>query len=199
LTEEMRGEGVRPHWLLYVGTPSLETSVGAAERLGGAAVSPVIDVPSVGRMRVLRDPQGAAFSLYEPVTPPQSPETPAALGEVAWLELMTTDAAAGLAFYQALFGWRPTEALDMGPMGTYQMFGRDAQAIGGMMNRPPEAAHMPPYWAVYFRVGDVHAAAARATARGATIVNGPMEVPGGGWIVQGIDPQGALFSLFHQG
>jgi predicted enzyme related to lactoylglutathione lyase len=26
-------------------------------------------------------------------------------------------------------------------------------------------------------------------------MNGPMEVPGGGWIIQGQDPQGAMFAL----
>ena len=32
-------------------------------------------------------------------------------------------------------------------------------------------------------------------AQGGQVINGPMQVPGDGWIVQGIDPQGALFSL----
>jgi predicted enzyme related to lactoylglutathione lyase len=30
---------------------------------------------------------------------------------------------------------------------------------------------------------------------GAKVINGPMEVPGGDWIVQGLDPQGAMFAL----
>ena len=35
----------------------------------------------------------------------------------------------------------------------------------------------------------------RLKASGGKVVNGPMEVPGGSWIVQGLDPQGAMFSL----
>jgi hypothetical protein len=27
------------------------------------------------------------------------------------------------------------------------------------------------------------------------VLNGPMQVPGGGWIIQGQDPFGAMFSL----
>ena len=32
-----------------------------------------------------------------------------------------------MTFYGELFGWKPTESMDMGPMGVYRMFGR----IGG--------------------------------------------------------------------
>ena len=33
------------------------------------------------------------------------------------------------------------------------------------------------------------------TAGGGTVLNGPMAVPGGGWIIQALDPQGAMFAL----
>jgi predicted enzyme related to lactoylglutathione lyase len=55
----------------------------------------------------------------------------------------------------------------------------------------------PPAWNHYVRVPDVHRAAETIRAHGGQIINGPMEVPGGDWIVMGLDPQGALFSL-HQ-
>lgn len=52
-----------------------------------------------------------------------------------------------------------------------------------------------PLWLFYFIVGDIDAAVARVTAGGGTVLNGPMEVPGGGWIIQALDPQGAMFAL----
>ena len=64
-------------------------------------------------------------------------------------------------FYQQVFGWQPSEAMDMGAMGNYQMFNRPHGMIGGMMNKPPEMANVPPNWQIYFRVPDVHAAAER--------------------------------------
>ena len=198
-TDAMRAEGVRPSWRFHAATPFVETTVALAERLGAVAVSPVVTVPGLGRMQALRDPQGAGFSLFEPTLPPQRPEAPAAVGDVSWLELVTTDTVAGLAFYQSLFGWRPTTVIDMGPAGPYQTFGRQPeQSIGGVMQRPGAMADVPPHWAVYFRVPDVGKAVARAEARGARIVQQPVEVPGGGWIAQGIDPQGAPFSLHHR-
>lgn len=196
LPDELRAEGIPPHWMVYIGVDRLEDGVAHVERLGGGTLSPVIEVPTVGRMQTMRDAQGAAFSLYEPSSAPP-PEAPPVHGDLSWLELFTTDSAAALAFYQDLFGWQPTEAMDMGPMGVYRMFGRTAtQSMGGMMNKTPDM-QMPNAWTLYVKVPDVHAAAARVTANGGQILHGPIEVPGGDWVVQAMDPQGAAFAL-HQ-
>ncbi len=53
------------------------------------------------------------------------------------------------------------------------------------------------HWGIYFRVPDVHAAVDRVKETGGQVLNGPMEVPGGDWVAQCVDPQGAHFSL-HQ-
>jgi len=78
-------------------------------------------------------------------------------------------------------------------MGTYQIFSIGGAAAGGMFNKPP----MVPvtFWLYYINVGDFDAAVERLKAGGGSIVNGPMEVPGGSWIVQAKDPQGAMFAL----
>jgi predicted enzyme related to lactoylglutathione lyase len=184
-----------PFWAMYVGVPKLEEGAAHIARLGGRECSPVIDVPTVGRMQMMTDPQGAAFYIYEPVRADQPPEAAAEVGEASWLELMTTDAPAAMQFYSEIFGWQPSEAMDMGPMGKYQMFNRPHGMIGGMMNKPPEMAHVPPNWQIYFRVPDITAAVERTKANGGQILNGPMEVPGGDWVVNAMDPQGAAFSL----
>jgi uncharacterized protein len=51
------------------------------------------------------------------------------------------------------------------------------------------------FWLYYFNVDGVDAAAERVKARGGQIAHGPMEVPGGQWIVQATDPQGSMFAL----
>jgi hypothetical protein len=45
---------------------------------------------------------------------------------------------------------------------------------------------------------DLDAASGRATRKGAKVMNGPMDVPGGGRIAQLTDAQGLAFAL-HQG
>ena len=55
-----------PFWAMYVGVPKLEEAAAHIKRLGGSEFSPVIEVPTVGRMQMMTDPQGAAFYIYEP-------------------------------------------------------------------------------------------------------------------------------------
>jgi predicted enzyme related to lactoylglutathione lyase len=183
-----------PFWAMYVGAPKLEDAAAHIERLGGTTCTPVIEVPTVGRMQMMQDPQGAAFYIFQPAED-QPAEGEAEVGEASWLELMTTDAPAAMTFYNAVFGWQPSETLDMGADGKYHMFNRPHGIIGGMMNKPPAMAEVPPNWQVYFRVPDITSAVERIKANGGRILNGPMEVPGGDWIVNGMDPQGAAFAL----
>ena len=184
-----------PFWAMYVGVSTIEEGMAKIKQLGGSELSPVIDVPGVGRMQMVKDPQGAAFYIYQPATTEFAPEGQPQTGEVSWHELMTTDAPAAMKFYTELFGWQPSETMDMGPMGKYHMFNRPHGMIGGMMNKPPEMAQVPPHWAIYFHVPAIDAAIERVTANGGKILNGPIEVPGGSWVANAMDPQGAAFSL----
>ena len=184
-----------PFWAMYIGVPDFEAAAAHIKRLGGKEVSPVIDVPEVGRMQMMADPQGAMFYIMRPASSEGPPEGAPELGDGSWLELMTTDAPAAMRFYQDVFKWQPSEAMDMGELGQYQMFNRPHGMIGGMMNTPKELAHVRPNWGIYFRVPDINAAVATIKANGGQILNGPMEVPGGDWIVNAMDPQGAAFSL----
>lgn len=184
-----------PFWAMYVAVPRLEDGSAHVERLGGRALTEVISVPNVGRLRMMADPQGAAFYIFEPSSAEQRPEDAPEVGDVSWHELMTTDMTAAMTFYQELFGWQPTQLMDMGPVGKYQIFSRPHGTIGGMMNKPKEMANVPPNWQIYFRVPDVHAAVERVKAGGGKILNGPMQVPDGDWIANAMDPQGAAFGL----
>jgi predicted enzyme related to lactoylglutathione lyase len=47
----------------------------------------------------------------------------------------------------------------------------------------------------YVTTGDLDGTLARAKAKGARVLNRPMDVPGGQRIVQLMDPQGAAFAL----
>jgi len=189
------GMHMPPFWSMYIAVPDFKEAVGHATRLGASTLSEPIEIPTVGRMQMLKDPQGAAFYVIQPEPRENPADRDPDVGEVSWIELMTTDAPAAMTFYQQLFGWQPGDAHDMGPMGRYQLFNRGARMLGGMMNKPKELAEVPPHWAIYFRVDDINAAADRVKASGGQILNGPMEVPGGDWIVNAKDPQGAAFSL----
>ncbi|MFC7691652.1 VOC family protein [Paeniroseomonas aquatica] len=114
-------------------------------------------------------------------------------GQVGWNALLTPVREQAFAFYAALFGWRKAEALESGPMGTIQTFGLGEAAFGGMRDQP--AAVPRPFWLYSLTVEDIDAAAARVAAAGGQVQMGPMAVPGGGWSLQALDPQGAAFAL----
>ena len=81
----------------------------------------------------------------------------------------------------------------MGEMGEYKFIAHNDVDIGAIMQKPPQ---MPvPMWNHYFRVPSIDAARAAVEANGGTVMMGPHEVPGGDWIIQGTDPQGAMFAL----
>ncbi|WP_372728849.1 VOC family protein [Nocardioides sp.] len=58
-------EGMPPHWNVYFNVQSVDETVAAAEAKGATTVAPAFDVPEVGRMAVLADPQGGMFSLMQ--------------------------------------------------------------------------------------------------------------------------------------
>jgi predicted enzyme related to lactoylglutathione lyase len=196
LSDAMRAGRVPPHWMAYICVPDADATAQQAVSLGGRILVPAFDIKDVGRIVILSDPQGVAFAVYTPSGSPPGHEGPPRLQEFSWHELSTTDEPAAFGFYSALFGWQSLNEHDMGPMGVYREYGRaDRSPIGGMMNKPPEQP--VPGWCYYVHVADVHAGAERAKARGGRVLHGPVEVPGGDWIVTLQDPQGAVFALHH--
>jgi predicted enzyme related to lactoylglutathione lyase len=194
LPENAKKIGAPPSWLGYDGVDDVDAVADQVTRLGGSVHVPPRDIPDVGRFAVVADPQTATFALLKWLDPkwdqPAAPGTP---GRIGWHELMAADWEKAFAFYSELLGWQKAEAVDIGPMGKYQLFSVGGETIGGMFTKP---AMVPaPFWLYYVNVDAIDAAAERVTAGGGRIVNGPMEVPGGSWIVQCIDPQGAMFAL----
>jgi hypothetical protein len=154
-----------------------------------------MDIPNVGRFAMVTDPQGAAFNVFKPLQGGQ-PAASREPGRIGWHELHTTDWPKAFEFYSELFGWRKADAMDMGTMGIYQLFSIKDVPAGAMFNSP--AAQAARYWLYYFIVGDIDAAGKRLTDGGGKIMQGPMQVPGGDWIIQAADPQGAAFALVGQ-
>lgn len=185
--------GAPPHWMGSVEVEDVDAAAAATKKLGGKVYVEPFDIPEVGRYAVIADPQGGVIALFTPKTPMAAHDT-GKPGEFCWNELLTSDQPAAFEFYSKLFGWKKITEMDMGPMGTYLIFGVGEKQLGGMMKKP-EGAPMPTTWVYYTEVADLDAAVARATKLGAKTINS-MDVPGGR-MAQLIDPQGAMFAL-HQ-
>lgn len=193
LPAEAAANGARPGWLGYVAVDDVDGFAGRVTSAGGVVHRPPADIPTVGRFAVVADPQGAPFVLFQPSGGGGAQPQQQSPGHTGWHELHAADLDTALAFYAGLFGWTKDDAIDMGPMGLYQMFKADGPAIGGMMTKMDPSAR--PGWLYYFNVPDIDAAVTRVNGGGGRVVHGPQEVPGGMWIIQGIDPQGAPFAL----
>ena len=130
--EDARKMGAPPSWIGYVAVDDVDATAERIKRLGGAVHVPPTDIPNVGRFSVVADPQSAVFALFNsPNTcdaPLPEPGTP---GHVGWHELSAADWQKAFAFYSELFGWQKAEAMDMGAMGTYQIFSVGGQPVGG--------------------------------------------------------------------
>ncbi len=195
IPEQLRSNGARPCWTGYIGVDDVDTYVSRVKAAGGEIHRPPQDIPGIGRFGVVADPHDAVFILFSAsggeAPPPAAPGTP---GQVGWHELQAGDAEADFAFYAGLFGWTKSgEGVDMGPIGRYQMFATGDQPVGGIMNKMPEVPR--PFWLYYFNVDAVDAAIDRINRGGGRVVHGPLEVPGGSFIAQCLDPQGALFAI----
>lgn len=195
LPEDARAMGARPGWLGYIGVDDVDACTSQIGEMGGTVHRAPQDIPNVGRFAVVADPHGAAFIVFRP----QQGSGDAGMssfgqpGHVGWHELHAGDGPQAFDFYSMLFGWKRGEALDMGPMGVYQIFETRGAAIGAMMTKTAETPM--PFWLFYFNVEELDAATARVTRSGGQVVMGPHQVPGGSWIAHCLDPQGAIFAM----
>jgi predicted enzyme related to lactoylglutathione lyase len=194
LTDEMKGHGARPGWLGYVGVDDVDATVAAATADGARAIMPPFDIPGIGRVALLADPQGAPIYVMRGASDQDSDafsvEQP---GHMRWNELSTTDQDSAVAFYGKLFGWTQQGAMPMGEMGDYKFIEADGTMIGAIMPKMPQTPASA--WNYYIGVDDIDRAAGAVRGGGGQILQEPIEIPGGEYSLVGVDPQGANFGL----
>lgn len=196
LPDDAKAMGAPPSWIGNLCVESVDAAVIQVAANGGTIYKPAFDVEGVGRVAIVADCCGATFALYQPAAQAPGHEGAPNFGEISWSELLTDDEAKAWSFYSDVAGWVKGSSMDMGEMGTYQMFGVTADpagAVGGMFRRPPMAPVS--MWQYYFYVADLDGAIAAATGSGGKLINGPTEIPGGDRVANLLDPQGAAFSL----
>lgn len=199
LTEAMTSSGARPTWLGYVAVPDVDAAVASFEAAGGQVHSPAVDMPGVGRIAMVADPQGAAIYLMKPTPPSDNSDAVSDVfsvdkaGHVRWNELAASDPAAAIGFLEQQFGWRKDGEMSMGDLGAYEFIRHDDTMIGAVMPLMPDMTHAA--WSFYFGVEDIDRAAETIRSAGGTITAEPMQIPGGEYSLSAIDPQGASFGL----
>jgi predicted enzyme related to lactoylglutathione lyase len=199
LTDEMASHGARPTWLAYINVADVDESAAAIEKAGGKTLMAPFDIPGIGRIALVADPQGAPFYVMKPI-PPEGRENEQSdvfsvdePQHVRWNELATADPEGAIAFYGKQFGWSQEGDMDMGEMGKYRFIQNRGTNIGAVMRKPPQLPVS--MWTYYIGVDDIDRALNAIKTGGGQVLNGPMEIPGGEFAVNAMDPQGASFGL----
>ncbi len=194
LNEELRDQGVPPHWLSYVSISNADETAAKVTALGGKVAKDPFDVFDVGRMAVVQDPSGATFAIWQPrkhagahiINQP---------GTLCWNELMTNDVAGSTKFYTELFGWK-ADTQKLGPVD-YTTFMNGERPAGGMMKIAEEMGDVPPNWLVYFAVQDCDETLKKVESQGGKVAAPAMDIPEVGRLAVVQDPQGAYFAFIR--
>ncbi len=158
-------------------------------------LAPPFDVYDAGRMAVLQDPTGAAFSVWQPKKN-QGIGIAGVDGTLCWADLSTTDRERAAPFYSGLFGWSILKE-DEEPAHNYWHIKNGENFIGGMTPPAHQNPNAPPHWLPYFTVSNCDDAAAKAKQLGAKICLPPMDIEDAGQVAVLADPQGAAFAIFQ--
>ena len=195
LSEEMKAQGIPPHWNSYITVDNVDESAAKAKSLGGTVMGEPFDVFDAGRMAVVQDPTGATFMMWQ-AGQHAGAGVVNAPGSLSWNELVSKDKAKAIAFYTGLFGWETQDA-DMGNGMIYTSIMNQGRPNGGMMQMTEEWGDLPSHWMVYFAVEDCDASAAKVKSLGGTVMIEPQDIPDVGRFSQVQDPQGAAFTILQ--
>jgi len=194
-------EGARSAWMIYFRTDDVQATTRAVEQAGGTVRVAPMDAGGWAWMAQYTDPLGAQFAVWQPGKSPGL-EAVDRVGSLNWIELYTTDSAAALRFYGAVFGWQTSDMPLPGDGGTYTMITPaglpEERMHGGVMQVPTEMLALNrgrPYWHPVFAIADCDAATATVTARGGSVQMGPTDMPDVGRLSVCVDPNGADFVL----
>jgi predicted enzyme related to lactoylglutathione lyase len=63
---QMKEMNIPPHWAVYMNVDDVDERIAKVKEHGGTVVVPAMDIPTVGRMALIHDPQGAHIWLFKP-------------------------------------------------------------------------------------------------------------------------------------
>ena len=195
MTEDMARRGVKPHWRVYFTVEDAQASADLAQEAGGKVVAGPLAVFTAGIMAAIEDPQGAAFSIWQP-RDHIGVEVKGETGAVSWTELMTGDPEVPKTFYSKVF---PLVAEDekMANGQDYTLMKLGGEPVAGILQMSEEQMKSAPcHWYPYFMVDDIDGSIAKARARGGDAFLEKMDIQH--VFIAGIeDPQGATFMLMQ--
>ena len=188
-SEDIRATGVPPGWTSDVTVADAAAAAARARELGGDVVDDASEFLDLGRVAVLKDPQGAVFAVWQP-RERIGAERVNDVGCLCMNELATSDMEAARSFYGRLFGWT-IEVSDGTREGPWMV--SNGENINGSLFAAPDGA--PAQWRTCFTVESTERSLARVGELGGRQLGEPLDI-GHGSVAMALDAQGALFTMF---
>jgi predicted enzyme related to lactoylglutathione lyase len=170
ITNDLRSQGVKPHWLAYVATSNVDESARRAVALGAAVARGPVEAQDHGRYALIRDPEGAFIALWQSGTRQGATFRPGSVSGWVWHDRVASEPDAVASFYQRWLGWtrRSVNAGDnlLLSHGSEVIAEVRSAATGAGTLRRAEAGA----WVISFAVADCEVAVRRATELGGALV-----------------------------
>jgi predicted enzyme related to lactoylglutathione lyase len=184
--------GIPPHWIQYLSVADVDQAAEKVTANGGKINMGPMDIPHVGRVVYVQDPQGAAIALFRDekgdAAPPDGRPGP---GTFCWESLVTTDKKAAADFYTRVTSLKVEDFQGMPALSRGTGMSDGVADIG---DAPPG---VPPHWMSHVVVKNLEESRDRAARLGGQVMMPEIVVPTVGRIAIIADPVGAIISLFE--
>ncbi|MEM6689724.1 MAG: VOC family protein [Planctomycetota bacterium] len=153
-----------PHfWMSYIAVEDVLPIADLAGSFKEAKVELTDDFYG-GKVALIRDPQGAGFTIYDGGRlDSRKPET----GHMVWNELHVSDASQVIPFYERVFGWTIDESASQ---DKYAVFNYKQEHISDILVIPNSVKGKYEYWVCTFAVDDLNLARQRIEENGGGVV-----------------------------
>jgi predicted enzyme related to lactoylglutathione lyase len=178
-------------WLSYMAIADVDKTVAQVRSDGGQILVEPRELPSVARVAVIADPQGAPLGLAQlrrNVADPTQPRP----SRFFWQEYLAKDAAKGLEFYKRVAGY--DSRISDTQLGIEYHVLAKTRARAGLFQLPATTEVLP-NWLPYVLVDDPAALAARVSGLGGRILVPAAPDRRKGSLVVIADPEGAPIAL----
>ncbi len=153
-----------PHfWMSYITVADALKTAEIAREFDDAKVELTDDFYG-GKIALIRDPQGAGFTVYDGG---KLDSKKIKTGHLIWNELHVSDVTRVIPFYERLLGWKinPSQTTDK-----YHMFNSEREHVADITVIPNEIKGKYEYWVCTFGVDDLNRAKQQIIKNGGNVI-----------------------------
>jgi len=194
LMKEQIEMNIPSHWMSYIKTDDIASTVNLIKENGGKIIVDVQNVPTQGSMALAHGPDGGLFGLWQPENHFGSAYKQEH-GSMCWFEYGCRDREGAIKFFEAVFGWQSNTS----PMGEnlYTTFFIENNMIAGLYELPENMNDVPNHWLPYFEIADLDKALEIVSNNNGVVIMGKLFVEGVGDFAVIQDPIGAVSGLIQ--